>query len=151
MSTETQKRRDTMSVLEKLRAEGTPKRGAPGSTGGMSSKYRNEFTEEGLPLDEEQSQDEFEKQRAARTEQSLANEIPAGPTATAYNALADVGQGPTGMSNATAENPGMVPYSPEEYDRRSSFSKLEMPSSKRKKKDEEEDLPDDAAQTTGGY
>lgn len=154
MATETQKRRDTMSVLDKLRAEGKP----------VSSKYRNEFTGEGMPLEEEAAQDEFQRQKGARVEQSMVNTMPEGALSTAYDATAEVGRGPTGMSPLTAPagTEGMVPYSPEEFERRSSFSKMEMPGSsaskgrgKRKKKADAEELsedtPDVPVSVSGGY
>lgn len=132
MPTETQKRQDTMSILTKLRP---PKKR-------MSSRYEGKFSEEPMPEDEEEVQDEFENQKGARVEQSLVNEMPEGVTKDMMGVVGDVGAGPTGMSKLGAANPGMVPYSPEEYERRSSFSKMEMP--RRKKKPGDEELADES-------
>lgn len=151
MPTETAKRRETLSILEKLRAEGTPKRPTQGP---MSSKYRDAFSEEGLPLSEEESQDEFEKQKGARTEQSMVNGAPAGVTSAVYNATADVAAGPTGMSptGTPSEAAGMVPYSPAEFERRSQFSSMEMPRKKKRKGTEVADeATDEPAQVNASY
>lgn len=149
--TEMAKRRATMSILEKLRAEGTPGK----RTGPMSSKYSDKFTDEALPLSEEAQQDEFEKQKGARTEQSLVNEAPAGVTSAVYNATADVAAGPTGMSptGTPSSSAGMVPYSPEEFERRSQFSRMEMPAKRKKKQsaDELADSTDEPAQVNATY
>lgn len=106
------KRRQTMSVLDQLR----PKR--PGS------RYRNEWTGEPLPEDEEERQRMFEEQRAARVSQEQYNKL-----GDSVLGAATGKQGATGMSPA-----GMTPLSPEEFERRSSMGRVEKPEGKGKRK-----------------
>lgn len=126
MATETQKRKQTLEILDKLRMPG-------------SSRARNEFTGEELPMSEEEAQADFDEQREARVTQSLANK---GQTGGLVDSLVEedlgVSPGSTGLSPAGSATAGMVPYSPEEFERRSSFSRLEKPEAKRKRKEAEE-------------
>lgn len=145
MSTETAKRKQTLSVLDQLKKEGMP----------ASAKYRNEWSGEELPPGEEGAQADFDAQKGARTEQSMVNTMPDGTYKDVYNTVADVGAGPTGMSPLGAENPGMTPYSPEEFERRSSFSPVKtgvealdqpLAKSKKKKKAAESEQSDEPVQ-----
>lgn len=141
MATESAKRRQTLSILDQMRTGSMPR----------SAKYRNEWSGEELPEDEELTQDEFQKQRAVRTEQSLVNEMPEGVTKNMMGVVGDVEAGPTGMSDPGAANPGMVPYSPEEFERRSSMSPLrtgvealdQPPAKKKRRKAMGSDIPAD--------
>lgn len=149
MATETAKRKQTLGVLDQLRSSGAP------ASARANAQYRNEWSGEELPPGEEGAQDDFAAQKAARTEQSQVNTMPEGATKQVYDAMADVGSGPTGMSPLTAPagSEGMVPYSPEEFERRNSFSPiktgvtaLDQPLAKSKKKkkaaeDETSDVP----------
>lgn len=151
MPTESQKRKQTLSILDQLRASG-----APGS-----SRYEEPFSGTPMPESEEEAQDEFEKQKRARLEQQGLNKAEMLPaTEAAYGAMTEgVAPGPTGMSPE-----GMVPYSPEEFERRRQFSpieKLEQPVSKRKKPvrkqatkrviESEDDRADRPTSISGGY
>ena len=155
MSTETQKRKQTLSILDKLRTDGMP---------GGQSRYTNEWTGEELPPEEEGDQQDFDAQQKARREQELLNRADMSePTAAAYGAVGTgMRPGPTGMTPAGAAGPagtgpaGMTPYSPEEFERRRGFSERPMPASKRsRKKSEEETAEDDqadkSAPVVGGY
>lgn len=144
MSTESAKRKQTLGILDKLRSEGMP----------QAARYRNEWSGEELPPEEEGTQDEFEADKARRVEQSLANELPDGAYKDVYSAVqgvtGGVQPGATGMSQLTDEAPGMTPYSPEEFERRSSFGPirtgveaLDQPLARSKRKKAEEGQSDE--------
>lgn len=121
MATETAKRKQTMGVLDQLRAEGMPAKVR------AKAQYKNEWTGEELPPEEEGAQGEFDADRARRVEQSMVNTMPEGPYKEVYGAVqgvtGGVQPGATGMGALTAAEgaQGMTPYSPEEFERRSSF------------------------------
>jgi len=116
MPTETQKRKQTLSVLDRLRAEGMP-----------NTRYSDKWTGEELPPEEQERQENFEEQTQSREEQRLLNRANMNPvSAAAYGASSGgMRPGPTGMSSE-----GMVPLSPEEFERRRKFTR--PASSKRK-------------------
>ena len=133
---ESTKRKQTMSVLNQLRRP--------------AARYRDEFTGEELPADEEAAQADFEKQKAARTEQGLLNKADmSAPMAEVYGAVGSgMRPGPTGSAGPG----GMTPYSPEEFERRSSFSRVRKPEKKAgKKKEEEEEGTDEPVFVNAEY
>ncbi len=159
-----QERKQTLSVLERMRAEGMPP-AARAAQSGQPAQYQNEWTGEQLPQDEEERQRQFDADKARRTEQSQVNTMPEGAYKQVYGALqgvtGGVQPGPTGMSPIGTPNPGMTPYSPAENERRSGFIRtgveaLDQPVGKqralRKKPVDDSDEPaDKSAPVSGGY
>lgn len=121
MATETAKRKQTLSVLDRLKSEGMPK----------AAKYSNTWSGEELPAGEEGAQDNFEADKARRVEQSMTNSMPEGAYKDVYGAvqgaLGGVQPGATGLGAPTSDlgSQGMTPYSPEEFERRNSFTATE--------------------------
>jgi len=107
MMSDTEKRKQTRRVLDKMRARGVPPRRV------------DEWTGEEMPQEEAESQLDFEEQEGSRVAQGVMNRL-SPMQASAIELSEGPRRGPTGVGNT--ENPGMVPYSPEEYKRRKKFT-----------------------------
>lgn len=136
----------TMSVLDNLRAEGAPK----------SKKYKDDYTGEPIPADQDQEQAAFDQDMSGRVKQDAVNKMTEGNPATAgaYKLLHGAGvvgtePGPTGVGGVGQP---ITPYAPEYSEKRQGVSELTQPPRKKKPgEDDEDEVADRPTPVTGSY